>query len=211
MNITPTNNTNFKAYLDISKVKTNKARWANIAKMLPDMTKKQPYSMIEIVEGKNDTKIRGRIQNVDIKDGKISFDVDNSWTYGDFEYIYSFQQQEADDNTYKLTQIDKAKSNVTGYKANDWNTRVFTVDIAHHVQPSVVYTNYDENELLINFEITNNQLLVNVSQGMPFRNKPIELSRDYCFKVHLEDDYYHCLGEITFIIRYIAPSTNPLD
>lgn len=58
MNITPTNDMNFKAYLDISKVKTNKARWANVAKMLPDMTKKQPYSMIEIVEGKNDTKIR---------------------------------------------------------------------------------------------------------------------------------------------------------
>lgn len=58
MNITPTNDTNFKAYLDISKVKTNKARWANVAKMLPDMSKKQPYSMIEIVEGKNDTKIR---------------------------------------------------------------------------------------------------------------------------------------------------------
>ena len=98
---------------------------------------------------------------------------------------------------------------------DNWNqlgqTSVFTVDIAHYVEPSVVYTNYDENELLINFEITNNQLLVNVSQGDPFRNKPIELSRDYCFKVHLVDDYNHCLGEITFTIRYIAPSTTPID
>lgn len=92
--------------------------------------------IVEVAKNNNqqDAKIRGRIQNVQIaSDGKISFNVDNSWTYGDFEYIYSFQQQEANGDTYKLTQIDKANSDVTGYQAGNWNTREFKVDTSDNL------------------------------------------------------------------------------
>lgn len=57
MNITPINNTNFQARLDISKVKTNKARWQNIAKIFREETKLIPDETMKVVEHEYDTSI----------------------------------------------------------------------------------------------------------------------------------------------------------
>lgn len=90
-------------------------------------------------------------------------------------------------------------------------TSVFTIDITHPVQARIIDRNFDENELVINFETLNNKLLVRVSQGEGFDDTLLQLSRVYSFDVLLTDDYDHILGVITFTIRYVASSTNPID
>lgn len=49
MNIS-TNNTTFQARLDISKVKTNRARWHQVAEIVPKITKSNPNGVIRVVE-----------------------------------------------------------------------------------------------------------------------------------------------------------------
>ena len=51
------NNTNFQARLDISNVKSNKARWKNIAKVFKEETKLIPDETVKIVEHEVDTSI----------------------------------------------------------------------------------------------------------------------------------------------------------
>ncbi len=48
MQILPTTNTNFKAKLDITTVKKNKSRWANIAKIFSEETKTLPSGKINV-------------------------------------------------------------------------------------------------------------------------------------------------------------------
>lgn len=59
MNVNSVNSTNFQARLDISKVKTNKARWENIAKVFKEETKLLPDERMSIVEHELDTSIIG--------------------------------------------------------------------------------------------------------------------------------------------------------
>lgn len=51
------NNTNFQARLDISSVKSNKARWKNIAKVFKEETKLIPDETVKIIEHEFDTSI----------------------------------------------------------------------------------------------------------------------------------------------------------
>jgi len=46
--ITPVNNVNFQAKLDVSKIKYSKERWQNIAKLFEKNTKKYPNDILEV-------------------------------------------------------------------------------------------------------------------------------------------------------------------
>ena len=59
MRINSTNNINFQARLDISKVKTNKQRWIGIAKEFKNQTKLLPDETMKIIEHEFDTSIIG--------------------------------------------------------------------------------------------------------------------------------------------------------
>ena len=59
MNVNAINTPNFQARLDISKVKTNKVRWQNIAKLFKEETKLIPNETVKIVEHELDTSIIG--------------------------------------------------------------------------------------------------------------------------------------------------------
>ena len=59
MYISSVNSTNFQARLDISKVKTNRARWEKIAKQFSQDTKLMPYENMKVIEHEFDTSIIG--------------------------------------------------------------------------------------------------------------------------------------------------------
>ena len=63
MNINSINNTSFQAKLDVSKVRTNKARWQNIAKAFSEQTKGINETM-RIEEMCGDTVISGPLRKV---------------------------------------------------------------------------------------------------------------------------------------------------
>ena len=57
MNVNSINGTNFQARLDISRMKSNKTRWQNIAKIFREETKHIPDETMKIVEHDIDTSI----------------------------------------------------------------------------------------------------------------------------------------------------------
>ena len=71
MNINSVNSTNFQARLDVSKVKTNKARWQNIAKVFKEETKLMPNETMKVVEHELDTSITGLLFDDMANVGKI--------------------------------------------------------------------------------------------------------------------------------------------
>lgn len=71
MNIDSVNSINFQARLDVSKVKTNKARWQNIAKIFKEETKLIPDETMKVVEHELDTSITGLLLDGMSNIGKI--------------------------------------------------------------------------------------------------------------------------------------------
>ena len=59
MNVNVVNSPNFQARLDVSNVRTNKARWQNIAKIFKEETKLIPDETMKVVEHEFDTSITG--------------------------------------------------------------------------------------------------------------------------------------------------------
>lgn len=63
MNITPINNTNFQGHLNLAGVKTNNARWENVAKHFSKQSKNFPNAEIRVCEVKHEMALETYLNN----------------------------------------------------------------------------------------------------------------------------------------------------